>query len=108
MLLAAQVALSGLDGNVPKKKLNLFELTSCLVAQTSTFCADRVEQALLDHSSRPPSLTIDQITFGLNPFHHVRPAFLMARNSGPEVSPAGTVHSSIALFTQSGTGTVRM
>jgi hypothetical protein len=35
-LLAAQVALSGLDGNVPEKKLDLFELTSCLVAETST------------------------------------------------------------------------
>ena len=55
-----------------------------------------------------PSLTIDQITFGVNPFPHVRPALLMARNSGPEVSPAGTVHSSITFFTQSGTGTVRM
>jgi hypothetical protein len=36
VLLAAQVPLSGLDGSVPKKKLNLFELASCLVAQTST------------------------------------------------------------------------
>jgi hypothetical protein len=35
-LLAAQVALSGLDGNVSEKKLDLFELTSCLVAETST------------------------------------------------------------------------
>jgi len=42
VLLAAQVALSGLDGNVPKKKLNLFELTSCLVAQTSTRSAQIV------------------------------------------------------------------
>jgi hypothetical protein len=45
VLLAAQVALSGLDGNVPKKKLNLFELTSCLVAQTST------RSALMPHAA---------------------------------------------------------
>jgi hypothetical protein len=51
---------------------------------------------------------MDQITFGVKPFPHVRPALLMARNSGPEVSPAGAVHSSIVLFTQSGIGTVRM
>ena len=36
VLLAAKVALRGLDGNMPKKKLDLFEFTSCLVAQTST------------------------------------------------------------------------
>ena len=28
--------VAGLDGNVPEKKLDLFELTSCLVAETST------------------------------------------------------------------------
>ncbi len=32
VLLAAQVALSGFDGNVPEEKLYLFELTSCLMA----------------------------------------------------------------------------
>ncbi|MGC2260691.1 MAG: hypothetical protein WA437_13285 [Candidatus Sulfotelmatobacter sp.] len=42
LLLAAKVALRGLDGNVPKKKLDLFELTSCLVAQTSTRSAEIV------------------------------------------------------------------
>jgi hypothetical protein len=42
VLLAAKVALRGLDGNVPKKKLDLFEFTSCLVAQTSTRYAEIV------------------------------------------------------------------
>jgi hypothetical protein len=42
VLLAAKVALRGLDGNVPKKKLDLFEFTSCLVAQTSTRSAEIV------------------------------------------------------------------
>ena len=35
-LLAAQVALSGFDGNVSEEKLNLFELASCLMAEAST------------------------------------------------------------------------
>jgi hypothetical protein len=35
-LLAAQVALSGFDGNVSEEKLDLFELTSCLMTEAST------------------------------------------------------------------------
>jgi hypothetical protein len=35
-LLAAQAALSTIDGNVPEEKLDLFELTSRLVAEAST------------------------------------------------------------------------
>ena len=35
-LLAAQVALSGFDGNVSQEKLDLFELTSCLMTEAST------------------------------------------------------------------------
>ena len=55
VLLAAKVALRGLDGNMPKKKLDLFEFTSCLVAQNEhTFYGDRAELALLGHSSQLP------------------------------------------------------
>ena len=53
-LFAAQVALSGFDGNVSEEKLNLFELASCLMAGEHTFDADRVEQALLGRSSQLP------------------------------------------------------
>ena len=35
-LLAAQVALSGFDGNVSEKKLDLFEFTSGLMAKAGT------------------------------------------------------------------------
>jgi hypothetical protein len=35
-LLAAKIALSSFDGNVSEKKLDLFELTSCLMTEPST------------------------------------------------------------------------
>jgi hypothetical protein len=41
-LLAAQVALSGVDGNVSEEKLDLLELTSCLMAEASTRSAQNV------------------------------------------------------------------
>jgi hypothetical protein len=41
-LLAAKVALSGFDGNVSEEKLDLFELTSCLMAEASTRSAQIV------------------------------------------------------------------
>lgn len=41
-LLAAQVALSGFDGNVSEKKLDLFEFTSGLMAKASTRSAQIV------------------------------------------------------------------
>jgi hypothetical protein len=63
-LLAAQVALSGLDGNVPKKKLNLFELTSGLVAQTSTRSAQML--AVPKHEIQ------DQPTLGSRSIESVR------------------------------------
>jgi hypothetical protein len=53
-LLAAKVALSGFDGNVPEKKLDLFEFTSCLMTDEHTFYGDRVELALSGHSSQLP------------------------------------------------------
>jgi hypothetical protein len=40
--LAAQVALSSFDGNVSEEKLDLFELTSCLMAEASTCSAQIV------------------------------------------------------------------
>ena len=54
------------------------------------------------------AFTIDQTTFGVKPFPQARPALSMARNSGPDVIPAGAAHSSIAHFSQSGIGTLRM
>lgn len=41
-LLAAQVALSSFDRNVSEEKLDLFELTSCLMAEASTCSAQIV------------------------------------------------------------------
>jgi hypothetical protein len=35
-LLAAQVPLCGLDGNMPKEKLNLLEFTASLMAEAGT------------------------------------------------------------------------
>ena len=44
-LLAAQVALSGFDGNVSEEKLNLFELACRLMAEAST------RSALMPHAA---------------------------------------------------------
>jgi hypothetical protein len=54
------------------------------------------------------SFTFDQITLGANPFPQARPTLLIALNSGPGVIPADAAHSSIALLTQCGIGTVWM
>jgi hypothetical protein len=41
-LFAAQVALSSFNGNMSEEKLDLFELTSCLMAEASTCSAQIV------------------------------------------------------------------
>ena len=91
-----------------EEKLDLFEFTSCLMTEASTRSTQIVWSKPCQAAVRS-SLSDDRPNyFGVNPFPHVRPAMLMALNSGPEVSPAVTVHSSIARFTQPGIGTVRM
>ena len=91
-----------------QEKLNLLEFTSCRW-QSRAHVRRRSGGA---RPTRPkfaaPSFTMDQITFGVKPFPHTLPALLMARKSGPELIPASIAHSSIAVFTQFGIGTVRM
>ena len=52
--------------------------------------------------------TTPQITFGLIPLPHTKPALLIARNTVPVVIPAAVVQISTVALTQAGMGTVRM
>lgn len=91
-----------------EEKLNLLEFTSCLMAQAGT-CSAQIMGSKPCQAPARGSLSNNRPNhFGVKPFPHVRPTLLMALNSGPEVSPADAVHSSIAFFTHSGIGTVRM
>jgi len=54
------------------------------------------------------AFTIAQITFGVEPWPQILPALLIDRSNGPALMAAPTAQLSIASFTHSGTGIVRM
>ena len=67
-----------------------------------------MRRQLVDAACEAAARTTSQTTFAVIPSPQTRPALLIARKTGPRVSPAATVHWSIAVFTQAGIGTVRM
>jgi hypothetical protein len=91
-----------------QEKLNLLEFTSCLMAE-SRACPAQVMWSKAHQTAVGRSLFHDGPDhLRRKPFPHTLPALLMARKSGPELIPATIAHSSIAVFTQFGIGTVRM
>jgi hypothetical protein len=88
-LFASQVTLCGLHRNVAKQELDLLQFASSFVAQ---FRAGSPK--IMRRYSREPlfdaaCLTMDQITFGVKPVPHTRPALLIDRNNVPDMMEAG-------------------
>jgi len=107
-LLTAQVPLCGFDGNVSQEKLDLFELTASLMAQSGT-CPAQVMRGEPCQTAADGSLLYD------GPDHFRREAvsphslrLVDGSKQRPDVIAASAAHSSTDLFTQSGIGTVRM
>jgi hypothetical protein len=107
-LFAAQIPLRGFDRNMSEKKLNLFEFTASLMAKASASPV-QVMRGKAGQAATGGTLLDD------GPDHLWRkavspraPSLVDGSEQGPEVIPAGTTHSSIALFTQCRIGTVRM
>lgn len=108
MLLAAKIPLGCLHGDVPKQKLDLVQFTSSIAAQSSASPSEVVRGKFFNGCFFGAVLH----DMPHNPLRHTTPQVLPARqthrNTRPSLIPAETSHESIVLFTQSGTGTVRM
>lgn len=107
-LLAAEILFGRLDGNVAKQELDLVQFPSGVAAQASARPTEIVRRQILNGRSLAQSFTTCHTTRSVTPFPHVFPARQTHRKTRPSLPPADTSQESIALLTQSGTGTVRI
>ena len=92
---------------MPQEKLDLLELAAGQMAQSRARAPQVVWSEFLDTGTcrrRPDDIPEP---FGDIPSPQIRPALLMARNTGPSVMAAAAVHASTADLTHRGIGTVR-
>lgn len=103
-LLAAEVTFSGLNGYVPRQKLNLLQLATGCVAEASATPAQIVRRQRRDASDPGvlPYNVPDHLFRHAGP--HTVPAFVTRRKILPLVIAAACVHRSNRELTQSGTG----
>ena len=107
-LLAAEIALSCLHGNMPKKELNLVQFSTRYMAQLRA----RTPQIMRRYLCEPE---FPRVLFHHMPDYPFRyaitqclPAQQTHRNNLAAEIPAAAAQTSMILMTHSGTGTVRM
>jgi hypothetical protein len=108
LLLASEIALRRLDGNVAEQELDLVQFAARQVAQTRTGSSQIVRRQFIAMPARAAAArTTSHSTLADMPSPHTRPDLLIARKTGPLVIATDAVHASTAVFTHVGIGTVR-
>lgn len=106
-LFTAEISLSRLNGDVAEQKLDLVQFPSGIAAQAGAGPTEVMRSQLINGCSF--GAVLHDVPH--NPLRHtisqVLPARQTHRNTRPSLSPADASHESMALLTQSGTGTVR-
>ena len=90
-----------------EQELDLIQFATREVAEAGAGAPQVVRGQLVDAGACSRGADHIPRTFGDMPSPETRPALLIARNTGPCVTPAAAVHKSTRLFTQVGMGTVR-
>lgn len=107
MLLAAEISLGRLHGDMPKQKLDLVQFTSGIAAQSGTSPPEVMRGKFINGC--PLGAVLHDMPH--NPFRYTISPSLSGPANAPEhttfAQPRDASHESIALLTQSGTGTVR-
>ena len=88
-------------------KLDLIQFAPCEVAEAGAGAPQVVRGQLVHAGACRAARTTSHSTFGDMPSPQTRPALLIARNTGPCVTPAAAIRKSAWSFTHIGMGTVR-
>jgi hypothetical protein len=107
LLLASELALGRLDGDVAEQELDLIQLATRDVAKPGAGAPQVVRASFSMPARVAAARTTSQSTFGDMPSPQTRPALLIARKTVPSVTTAAALHASMCLFTHAGMGTVR-
>jgi hypothetical protein len=107
LLLAAEVALSGLHRYVAEQKLNLFQFSASEIAQPGAGSSKVVGRQLGDSNLQSSLLDDQPTTLSVSPSLQTRPNRSIARKIRPLHTLAADAQRSTEHFTHVGTGTVR-
>jgi len=107
-LLAAQVPLRRLHGNMAQQKLNLLQLTASRMAEPRARSPEVVRREFGSACFPGEFLHHSQTAFSVSPSPQIVPVLWTRRNSLPLLIPAAEHHSSSSCRTQPGSGIVRI